>query len=159
MSENNAGGTVETPSIEELQKRLDKAEAKIVDLKKNSKEDKSVDPVETPDQPKAEFSSNDFDKMYEERKFFESNPDMVEFKEALNGYTSKWLSFDDAKALVEQKDETYLNRKKTQQANFTNWELPDTERLNYTQDELASMSQVQYNKVMEWYESWKINIT
>ena len=33
MSENNADGTVETPTVEQLQENLRKAEAKIVKLK------------------------------------------------------------------------------------------------------------------------------
>jgi hypothetical protein len=38
MSENNAGNSVETKTPEELKAALAKAEAKIVDLKKNASE-------------------------------------------------------------------------------------------------------------------------
>jgi len=45
MEENNiADGSVETPSVEELQERLKKAEAKIVEMKNSSK---SSEPEET----------------------------------------------------------------------------------------------------------------
>ena len=87
MSENNADGTVETPLEVELKAKLKKAEAKIVEQKKSTKEEVTDEPAK--EEPTASMTRDDFDKRYEERKFFENNPDLAEFKESITSYTSK----------------------------------------------------------------------
>ncbi len=47
MSEQIADGTVETPSVEDLQARLAKAEAKIVELKKTPTKEETTTEVKT----------------------------------------------------------------------------------------------------------------
>lgn len=56
MSEQIADGTVETPSVEDLQARLAKAEAKIVELKKSPTPETKTEetPVETEEETKTE---------------------------------------------------------------------------------------------------------
>ena len=104
------------------------------------------------------MTRDDFDKRYEERKFFENNPDLAEFKESITSYTSKWLSFDDAKMIVEKKDPTYLSREKVKQSNFTSGWMPNTDKTSYTYDELSGLSQKQYNKVIELNQAGKVDI-
>ena len=160
MSENNAGGAVETTkTAEELQESLRKAEAKIVELKKSNATPKEEPKEEAPKAETTGFDENAYKKLREEEKFFESNPDMSEYKEQLKEKLAKGYTWADAKLSVENNDETYLNRKNAQKANFTNWELPNTEKSSYTQEELKSLPQAQYNKVIEWHKSWKITIT
>ena len=60
MSEQIADGTVKTPSVEDLQAQLKKAEAKIVELKKTSTAE------EIKEEPKKEEESNTEDIVKEE---------------------------------------------------------------------------------------------
>ena len=158
MSENNADGTVETPTVEQLQENLRKAEAKIVKLKQSNTTAVEVTDEPAKEEPTASMTRDDFDKRYEERKFFENNPDLAEFKESITSYTSKWLSFDDAKMIVEKKDPTYLSREKVKQSNFTSGWMPNTDKTSYTQDEISGLSQKQYNKVIELNQAGKVDI-
>ena len=139
MSENNADGTVETTkTAEEYKESLRKAEAKIVELKKSNAtaEDKPKGEDLKPE-PEVNTATQDFDKLYEERKFFENNPDFVESKDAILGYTSKGISYDEAKILVERNDPTYIARQKSKQSNFTSGDEPIGD--SYTMEQLAQI--------------------
>ena len=126
---NNADGTVETPNIEDLQEQLKvkddaiaKAEAKIVDMKKSSKETtpevKTEAPVEVNTEDTSKFMTRED---FEKDKFFESNPDLADHKDSINELVSKWYSLDDAKTVTLAKDKTIESRKNTQNSNFTDW--------------------------------------
>jgi hypothetical protein len=89
MSEENAQGSVEnTETVETLSEKLRKAEAKIVDMKKSTTQnDNEEDNV-------VENKSNSFDettymRLREEEKFFEANPDMLEYKEKVLAKVAK----------------------------------------------------------------------
>jgi hypothetical protein len=121
MTNEDAGGTVETPTIDELTNQLTaekearaKAEAKIVDMKKTSKETKSEVNKET---VKSENFMTRED--YAAEEFFKANNDLVEHKETLTELVSKGNSWEDAKFLLERKDPTIANRKIANQTNFT----------------------------------------
>jgi len=60
--ENNAGGTVETPTVEEMQAKLDKAEAKIVDLKKSSAKEEKTESKKD-ESTEETFGKDDVEKM------------------------------------------------------------------------------------------------
>lgn len=56
MEENNiADGSVETPSVEELQERLKKAEAKIVEMKKSSEQKSEETPSNKQEEEKVDL--------------------------------------------------------------------------------------------------------
>jgi hypothetical protein len=97
MTNEDAGGTVETPTIDELTTQLTaekearaKAEAKIVDMKKASKETtpktKETTVKEVPEVDTSKFMTKED---FEKEKFFESNPELVEHKDTINEYVSK----------------------------------------------------------------------
>jgi hypothetical protein len=122
-NENIADGTVETPSVEELTTQLNaekearaKAEAKIIDMKKSTKETKEE--VKKA-QPKTENSNFMTREDYIAEEFFKQNSDLVEHKETLTELVEKGNSWEDAKFLLERKDPTIANRKIANQANFT----------------------------------------
>lgn len=146
-----------TLDSETIVNRTIKAEAKLQSMR-NTKEDEPKGEDLKPE-PEVNTATQDFDTLYEERKFFENNPDFVESKDAILGYTSKWISYNEAMMLVERNDPTYLAREKTKQANFTSWDLPSNDKTSYTAEELMELPQGQYNKVMELEQAGKVKIT
>ena len=159
MSTENAEGTVEnTKTAEELQESLRKAEAKIVELKKSTATPKEEPQEEAPKAETVGFDEEAFEKKYEEKKFFEANPDMLEYKDKLAEYTSKGIWFKEAKLLVENSDETIANRKVASQTNFTSWDVPQAQA-TYTRADLENMTQSEYNNAKALQEQGKVTIT
>ena len=156
MSDNNADGTVETPSVEDLQAKLLKAEAKIVDMKKSSTPETpevKVEEVKTPETPNF-MTRQDF----EAERFFENNKDYTEHKDFILEKVSMGNSFHEAKALAKLKDSTIENRQKTKQSNFTTWEVP-IDKQSFTMDQLWDMSQDDYNRAMDLVDSGKAKVS
>ena len=60
--ENNAGGAVENPTVEDLQAKLAKAENKIVEMKKTTKKEKTTETKED-DSIEETFGKEDVEKM------------------------------------------------------------------------------------------------
>lgn len=150
----NAEGTVEnTKTVEQLSESLKKAEAKIVEMKK------STTPAEKPEVETKGFDDEAFEKKYEEKKFFESNPDMLEYKDKLTEYTSKGIGYNEAKLLVENSDETIANRKVAAKIDFTSWDAPQNIVTQMTKAELEKLPQAEYNKVMDLRQEGKMTIT
>lgn len=133
-------------AIEELYK----AQHKIVEQKKAEKKNPVTNET-------AWLSKEDLDKFYQEKRFFEDNKYLEEHKEDILWFTSKGLSFEDAKLLVEKKDPTIQNRATAQKTNFTSG-TPDFKQSTYTHDELVNLPQNEYNKVMELKKQGKVNI-
>ena len=157
MSETiNAGGTVETPTIEELQAKLAKAEWKIVEMKKTSKETNT-----TQELPKTEPVVDNNNYMtradYQNEEFFKSNPELLEHKDAINEKVSNWYSLEDAKIVLMSQDKTIEARKNTQNSNFTAW-TPNFTRTEYSISDLEAMPQAQYEQVMKASEEGKVVI-
>ena len=122
---------------------------KIYKLKKESKSQTTETPWN---------SSEEMEKFYNEKKFYETNPWMEEYKEQLSEFTSKGNSLEDAKYLLEKNDPTIANRKIANQTNFTAWEPANNSKTTYTMDELKNLSQIDYNRVMELKAKGKVNI-
>lgn len=127
--------------------RLDKAEKRLVELKKQLKEQEA-------------WKANDSNYITKEdlaiEKFIAKNPDLEDYKEALAKYSKDWLSLKQAKLLIENDDKTIENRKKTNSINMTNWE--STGKTKYSVNELEKMNQSDYNKVMDRVNTWKASI-
>lgn len=157
-------GVETTETVETLTAKLEaeakaraKAEAKIVDMKKSTTPEVKEEPKE---EVKATgFDEDAFEKKYEEKKFFESNPDMIEYKDKLTEYTSKGIWWKEAKLLVESSDETIANRKVASQTNFTSWDKPIDIVTQMTKADLENLSQTEYNRAMELRKEGKLTIT
>lgn len=176
MSDNNAGGAVENPkengdtsfnreallekSPEELAELVMKASAGTIRYKNELEELKKHTPTEQrPNEVKAtENNKGDFEAFYAEKKFFEENPEMSEYKDKLTEYTSKGLSWEEARTLVSNQDPSIANRKVASQSNFTAWDTPNF-KTSYSQDELKNLPQIEYNRVMELRNQGKVYIT
>lgn len=162
MSETTADGTVETPNID-WEARAKKAEAKIVDMKKTPEDQAEVEEAtevtKVAEVANSNLTRDDLDKYYEERTFFESNPDLSEHKEQLNKYVDTGLSFKQAKVLLEQADPTINNRKTTKQSNFTAGDTPKDVQV-FTTEQLGdpNLSQKDYNRAMELVDSGKAKL-
>lgn len=94
--------------------RLDKAEKAIVELKRSSKKQPDIDLDTLLEQKLAKRGRDEA-----EKSFFSQNKDLEEFKDVISEYVDKGLSFDEAKCLVTTRNETYLNRAKTNSMNIT----------------------------------------
>jgi len=57
--------------------------------------------------------------LLDEEKFYSNNPGLSEYREELNKYTSKGLSYDQAKTLLEQDDPAIINKTKTNSLGVT----------------------------------------
>lgn len=157
MSEENAEVTVETTkTAEELQESLRKAEAKIVELKKTTATPKE-EPKEEVKTETTGFDENTYKKLREEEKFFESNPDMVEYKDKLKEKVAKGYSWKDAKLSVENDDETIANRKAASQMNFTGWE-PASTKTTYSMADISKMTPEKRVEVYKLKAAWKVDV-
>jgi len=148
---NTADGTVETPTVEELQARLTKAEAKIVDLKKNPTTEAPITETPEPIIDTSKFLTRD---ELEKEKFFTTNSDLKEYEEDLKSYVDKWNSWEDAKFLLERNDPTFWNRAKTNSMNLTNWDS-SSEKTTYTREELIWLTDAEYNVAKDAIDAWK----
>ena len=136
-------------AIEELYK----AQHKIVEQKKAEKKN----PVTT---ETAWLSKEDLDKFYQEKRFFEENKYLEEHKEDILSFTSKGLSFEDARLLVEKKDPTIQNRAIAQKSNFTSG-TPDFSSDTYSMEQLAEIGKKnpsKYWELMRDYKAGKIKV-
>lgn len=143
MSEEIAEVSVETTEVD-WQERAKKAEAKIVELKQSKQEVPQID-------------DTFLDKKLEERDFFKSNPDLNEHRDKILDYTSKGISFEKAKTLVEMDDPTIVSRKVSQHANFTSWEVPMSNAIS--QEEIAKLPLERRAKVYQDIKAGKVKLT
>jgi len=156
MSENIADGTVETLSVEELQAKLNKAEAKIVDLKQSTS---ATTPETLEESNQVIDTSNLYTKEDKARDtFFDWNSNLVEYEKDLKQYVDKGNSWEDAKFLLERNDATFWNRAKTNSMNLTNWDSSST-KTSYTVSELETMTQSEYNSFKELQADGKVTIS
>ena len=156
MTNKNADGTVETPTVEELQAQLKKAEAKIVDMKKSTAKPKEDEPV-TPEPEKAPDIDSLVEAKLAKRDFYSNNADFVWYEEDIEKYTSKGISYEEAATLVKANNPEFWNKEKTKAMNITTW----TDwwwKSSYTRAELEGLSQHEYNKVMWLVQEGKIII-
>ena len=152
MSEHNADGTVETPTVESLQAQLQKAEAKIVDLKKSTKETVTAEVPKT--KPVIEDNNYMTREDYKKEEFFKNNPELLEHKDIINEKVSNGYSLEDAKMVTLAQDATIQARKNTQNSNFTSW-TPDYQSATISKDQLEKAEWAEYNRLRDLIESGK----
>ncbi len=75
-----------------------------------------------------------------EKDFYSSNPEMSEYKDQINEFTSKGLSHEQAKRLVIDSDPTIQNRANAQNSNFTEWTSGGGVK-SYSQEDLYKLGQ------------------
>ena len=132
-------------AIEELYK----AQHKIVEQKKSAPAENKHYSIEE----MAEMNR----KFYEENKFFDSNPDMLEHKEKINEFTSKGLSYEQARKLVTSEDPTIESRQTAKKSNFTAGD-PAITPSEFSVEDLSKMSQTDYNNAMASIDSGKAKL-
>lgn len=126
--------------------RLEKAEKKLVELKKQVKTQTKT--------PEWEFITK---KELEIEKFITKNPDLEEYKTDLQTYLDKGLSLNEAKTLLENSDKVLQNRRKTDELNITTTDWEPSKRV-YKISEIENMSQSEYNKFMDLKAQWKVKV-
>lgn len=97
-------------------------------------------------------------KTIEKERFYAENPEMSEYKDAINEFISKGLSYSDAKVLVMRNDPTIQARKNTSNANFTDW-MSWGGTKTYTQEQLANMPRDQKMSALREIAEWKATET
>jgi len=144
--------TTDNVDIDALQAKLEESESKnktlwdkIYKLKKESK---------TQDKTDDWFWKGDIENILNEREFYKENPNLSEYKDKINKFTSKGLTHEQAMKLVIDEDSTIAARQTTNNSNFTATTTV-TEAPNYTKDDLWNMNQAEYKKAMSLVESGK----
>lgn len=128
-----------------LQARLKKAESKLVEYKKQAKQ--------TPKETEWDvLTKKDLDIV----RFIDKNPEYEWKEDEIKSFLSKNLTLDQAIKLVKPNEEV-INRQKTKQASITAWEQW-WEQVTYTKDEIAWLSQSEYNRIMDLKEAGKVVI-
>lgn len=121
---------------------------KIYKLKKENKS------TETPE---TWLSRDEMETFYQEKKFFETNPTMLEHKDEIDKFTSKGYSLKHAMSAVIENNPDIAARQNTQNSNFTTW-TPDFSKTEFSKADLEAMNQFDYNKVMDLQEKGKVKI-
>ena len=129
--------------------RLEKAEKKLVELKKATKAVK----------PASEGTSAQFltKQDLEVEKFMDRNPELADYKDELKAYIDKGLSIQNAKLLLENDEKVLENKRKANSMNLSTTEGGAT-RTTYTKQELADMDQFTYNQVRDAMAAGKARV-
>lgn len=154
MTEEVVETEVETGEEEELtvddyrklQERLQKAEKKLVELKKSKKEEGTKESEELIEAKLAE------------RDFYRDHPEFKDYKEEISSYTKKGLSYDEAASLVKSKDPSFGNKDKAKSMSVSGGES-GAQKTTYTSSELEKMSQKEYNEVKALELAGKVRFT
>lgn len=120
--------------------RLEKAEKKLVELKK---------------QLKSSLKTTNSDEVITKKdleieRFVIKNPQFEEFRDDLKNYLNKWLWLDEASILLERK----IQAKSKTNLNIASSEA-ETNKKYFTVDELERLPQKEYEKVMSMVEKWQ----
>lgn len=111
VEESNDEIEEETPEVEDItyeqalewKKRLQKAEKKLVDLKKQAKTEKKTDtPISSKDEVK---------KILAEERFYDKNQEAESYRKEIERYQTKGLSLEDAYLLASKKDKEIIERR------------------------------------------------
>lgn len=130
--------------------RAEKAEKKLVELKKQLKEKEAI-------KKDSWLSEDELDLREEVSDFIRENPEFKEYRNDMLKYRKQGFTIKQAKALIENDDKTIENRKKLEQTKITSWEF-SWDKSVYTKDEIAKMSQAEYNKFRDLKDQWKVSV-
>lgn len=98
------------------------------------------------------------EKKLAEKDFYSKNPEMSEYKEQIQKFTSTGVvSYEQAKVLVMQNDPSIQNREIANKTNFTESDS-GLNKTVYTQEDLSKLDPVQFKKVWADKEKGKVKI-
>ena len=153
-------GVETTETVETLTAKLEaeakaraKAEAKIVDMKKSTTPEVKEEVKEEVTEAKW-LDMETYKSLRAEEKFFDENADLLEYKDKLSEKVKMGNTWEEAKLLVENSDETIRNRKVASQTNFTSGDAPDGVR-TYSQEALYKLDPAAKRRALEDIASWK----
>lgn len=135
----------------EWKKRLQKAEKKLVDLKKQAKtkEKQTDNPISSKDEVK---------KILAEERFYDKNPEAELYRKEIEKYQTKGLSLEDAYLLASKKDKEVEQRRETYWQWLVKWSVK-TDWISTISiddfDRMTPQSQDEYTKKMT-AKYWKV---
>jgi len=132
---------------DELRSAKAKAEAKIVELKKGSKNSEPSSPNEAYTKEDALID-----------KFVSKHPELEGYEDDLKGYLSKGIALDEAKVLVENKDKSIKAKREAEKASILQSEGAPRGVKAYTYAELDALPQNEYNIAMGMIEKWQATL-
>lgn len=148
------GSDVTTLTEEDYYKekaRREKAEKALVDLKKKAKELEGKSSESSDVMTKADYALE---------KFLDKNPELEGYKDELSKYTSKGLSYDEAKTLILNSDKTKQAREKVNSLGLSDGDA-SSKKSSYTMsdlDKLASNNPNEYARVRNEMDAGKIKL-
>ena len=134
-----------------MEARLKKAEAALVEKKRAEKEAKKQ---------KAPSDSTTQEGNYITKqelaidKFIDKNPEMEDYREDIVKHLSRGLSITEAKVLIDNSD-AMRNREKTKKMSIS-YSDGGSRLTSITKDQLANMSQAEYNNARELMKNGKL---
>lgn len=135
-----------------MEKRLKKAEAALVEKKREAKAEKQKASVES-----TSTESNYITKQeLALDRFLDKNPEMEDYKEDLLKHTARGLSLQEAKVLVENSD-AIKNREKTKKTSIS-FSEGGAKKSTYSRADLENMSQKEYAAIRRQVEDGKVVI-
>lgn len=100
---------------------------------------------------------NEFKQRQDLDTFISQNPHLSHLGEDFKKLTSSgWLSKEEAKLVLEQRDPTIAQRQKTESMNLASWDFASKQE--YTIQELEDMPQDKYNQVKSLEKQGKVRI-
>ena len=119
--------------------RAEKAERRLVELKKQLKEKKTyVD--------KAINSKDEVKRILAEERFYEKNPEAESYRDKIESYQNKWLSLEDSFLLATKNDKQIDENREVYGKSIVRWNW-STEWINLvTVDQYDNMTESEVNK-------------
>lgn len=94
----------------------------------------------------------------EEREFYAKNPDLSDFKDEVKAYTDKGLSLEEAKTLLMNSDKVLEARQKLAESKLSTWENGWIWKRYFSEDEVAKMSQKEYEQFRDLLDKGEVKL-
>ena len=93
-----------------------------------------------------------------EREFYANNPDLLDYKEEINNYKAKGLSLEEAKTLLMNNDKVLEARQKLAESKLSTWENGWIQKRYFSEDEVAKMSQKEYEQFRDLLDKGEVKL-
>ena len=93
-----------------------------------------------------------------EREFYANNPDLLDYKEEINNYKAKGLSLEEAKTLLMNNDKVLEARQRLQESKLSTWENGWIWKRYFSEDEVAKMSQKEYEQFRDLLDKGEVRL-
>lgn len=133
---------IDTQDIDNQQEDIDQIKAENERLKAQVEADKHI--KERLSKKKETWTIdkealyNEFSQRQQLESFMSANPTLLEKKEELVKLSNSGITLDEAKLIIEKRDPTIYQRKKSNDMSLIPWEAPSNSGV-YTQEDMASM--------------------